>query len=55
MLSLLDSCKSMIAIIAMQIAGHRVVSGKETLRSVHPKFMQKQTFSVLQSPIQNRE
>lgn len=41
MLSLLDSCKCMIAIIAMQIEGHRVASGKETLRSVHPKFMQK--------------
>lgn len=41
LLSLLDSCKCMIAIIAMQIEGHRVASGKETLGSVHPKFMQK--------------
>lgn len=31
----------MLAIIAMQIEGHRVANGKETLGSVHPKFMQK--------------
>lgn len=41
LLSPLDSCKTMIATIAMQIEEHRVVNGKETLRSVHPKFVQK--------------
>lgn len=41
LLSHLDSCKSMIAIRAMQIEGHRVANGKETFRSVHPKFVQK--------------
>lgn len=41
MLSLLDSCMSIIAIIAMLIEGHRVANGKETLWSAHPKLMQK--------------
>ena len=41
LLSPLDSCKSMIAILAMQIEGYRVANGKETLWSVHPKLMQK--------------